>query len=79
MVFNKKMTIVGKLALCMAFFFAGLAVGYKTGIKTAPSQSTHIENNVKIKKGGSVNLSNETEQEQDNSKTKKKKKFLGIF
>jgi hypothetical protein len=70
---------MGKIALCLCFFFAGLALGYKTGKDTVPAQQTRIEiKDIKTKKGGSINLNLETDQKQEN-KPEKKKRFLGIF
>ena len=80
MILNKKMTLLGKIALCLCFFFMGLALGYKTGANSVPAQQTQIEiKDIKTKKGGEIHLHTETEQDQDNSKKKEKKKFLGIF
>ena len=79
---NTKMTLVGKIAICLVFFFAGLALGYKTGIKQIPSQQTNIEiKDLKTKKGGTINLDTKTNQDQENKEddTKKKKGFFGIF
>lgn len=79
MILNKKMTLLGKIALCMCFFFAGLALGYKTGLKAVPAQQTQIEiKDIKTKKGGEIHLHTETDQNQEN-KPEKKKRFLGIF
>ncbi len=79
MILNKKMTLLGKIALCMCFFFAGLALGYKTGLKTVPAQQTQIEiKDIRTKKGGEIHLHTETDQDQENT-PKKKKRFLGIF
>lgn len=70
---------MGKIALCMCFFFAGLALGYKTGLKAVPAQHTQIEiKDIKTKKGGEIHLHTETDQNQENT-PKKKKLFLGIF
>lgn len=73
------MTLLGKIALYMCFFFAGLALGYKTGKDTVPAQQTKIEiKDIKTKKGGEIHLHTETDQKQEN-KPEKKKRFLGIF